>query len=172
MLIWHTKSRIYLRVLSSKPPDPSLAKTPCCKSIPCYITYYIAYYIACVLTSTASLTEMPSLLPVPALGDHSAESPIHPRRSPANPSWAQLEQGQCHCWRGGSQAHLGPFHSLPSPCDPLGPLAVAVERGLGAAAQLELQRHTKSQISFWNVQKTFYSESNLFNMLYFKLYNM
>jgi len=101
MLIWHTKSRIYLRVLSPEPPDPSLAKTPCCKSIPCYITYYITYYIACVLTSTASLTEMPSLLPVPALGDHSAESPIHPRRSLAYPSWAQLEQGQCHRWRGG-----------------------------------------------------------------------
>ena len=56
----------------------------------------------------------------------------------------------------GGQAHLGPFHSLPSPCNPLGPLAVAAERDLGEGSQLELQRHTKSQIiSFWNVQKQF-----------------
>ena len=68
---------------------------------------------------------------------------------------------------------MGPFHSLPSPCDPLGPLAVAAERELGAGAQLELQRHTKSHIiSFWNVQKTVYSERNLFNVLINMLNNI
>ena len=55
----------------------------------------------------------------------------------------------------------------------MGPLAVAVERGLGTGAQLELQRHTKSQIiSFWTVQKTVHPESNLFNILCNMLYNV
>jgi hypothetical protein len=50
---------------------------------------------------------------------------------------------------------------------------VAVKRGRGAGAQLELQRHTKSQIiSFWIVQKTVHPESNLFNILHNMLYNV
>ena len=113
-----------------------------------------------------SLTEIPSFAPGLGIGGSFSRVSKSSAAISAYPSWAQLEQGQYHRWRGGSQAHLGPFHSLPSPCDPLGPLAVAAERELGAGAQLELQRHTKSQIiSFWNVQKTVYSERNLFNML-------
>ena len=130
-------------------------------------------YIACVPTSTASLTEIPSFAPGSGIGRSFSRVSKSSAAISAYLSWAQLEQGQCHRWRGGSQAHLGPFHSLPSPCDPLGPLAVAAERDLGAGSQLELQRHTKSQIiSFWNVQKTVYSERNLFNMLINMLNNI
>ena len=71
----------------------------------------------------------------------------------------------------------GPATQRPGPSPresaPGSPLAVAAERELGAGAQLELQWHTKSQIiSFWNVQKTVYSERNLFNMLINMLYNI
>jgi len=114
--------------------------------IPCYIPCYIGYetYLHSFLDRTwnsilCAWFRNGRILQGESLTQHC--------RSPTDPSWALLEQGRCHHLKGVSLAYLGQFHSLHSPCDPPGPLAVAlaVELGLAAGAELALPKHKKSQ---------------------------
>ena len=112
-----------------------------------YAFYHVIYHVIWNLPPQLPWQKFYPLCLVQAWEDPSRESLTQHCRSPTDPSWALLEQGRCHHLKGVSLAYLGQFHSLHSPCDPPGPLAVAlaVELGLAAGAELALPKHKKSQ---------------------------